>query len=65
MVAIETPLARSLRSKISGGMIQESGPQVAEMEKLYIPQSVANQYTMWISQCFVSQAKDSTDMSWR
>lgn len=34
MVAIETPLDRVRVSKISAGMIQESGPQVAEKEKL-------------------------------
>src|SRR6266536_5853734 len=32
MVAIETPLDRVRVSKISAGMIQESGPQVAEKE---------------------------------
>jgi hypothetical protein len=34
MVAMETPLARVRVSKISAGMIQLSGPQVAEKEKL-------------------------------
>jgi hypothetical protein len=34
MVAIETPLERVRVSKISAGMTQESGPQVAEKEKL-------------------------------
>lgn len=34
MVAIETPLARVRVSKISAGIIQLSGPQVAENEKL-------------------------------
>jgi hypothetical protein len=35
MVAMETPLERVRVSKISAGMIQDSGPQVAEKEKLY------------------------------
>lgn len=35
IVAIETPLARVLVSKISAGIIQESGPQAQEKEKLY------------------------------
>ena len=35
MVAIEIPLDRVRVSKISAGMIQDRGPQVAEKEKLY------------------------------
>ena len=35
IVAIETPLERVRVSKISAGMIQERGPQVALKEKLY------------------------------
>jgi hypothetical protein len=35
MVAIETPLERVLVSKISAGMIQDSGPQVELKLKLY------------------------------
>lgn len=35
IVAIETPLERVLVSKISAGITQERGPQVAENEKLY------------------------------
>jgi hypothetical protein len=34
IVAIETPLERVRVSKISAGITQESGPQVAEKEKL-------------------------------
>jgi hypothetical protein len=34
MVAIETPFERVRVSKISAGMTQERGPQVAEKEKL-------------------------------
>ena len=34
MVAIETPFERVRVSKISAGIIQERGPQVAEKEKL-------------------------------
>lgn len=34
MVAMETPLERVRVSKISAGIIQERGPQVAEKEKL-------------------------------
>lgn len=35
IVAIETPLARVRVSNTSAGIIQDSGPQVAEKEKLY------------------------------
>jgi len=35
MVTMDTPLARVLVSKISAGMIQESGPHAALKEKLY------------------------------
>jgi hypothetical protein len=35
MVAMDTPLERVRVSKISAGMIQDRGPQVAEKEKLY------------------------------
>ena len=35
MVAMETPLERVRVSKISAGIIQDRGPQVAEKEKLY------------------------------
>jgi len=34
MVAMETPLDRVRVSKISAGMTQDRGPQVAEKEKL-------------------------------
>lgn len=36
IVAIDTPFERVRVSKISAGMIQLSGPQVALKEKLYI-----------------------------
>lgn len=42
MVARETPLARVRVSKISAGMIQERGPQVAEKEKLYTQVTMMN-----------------------
>ena len=35
IVVIETPFARVRVSKTSAGIIQDSGPQVAEKEKLY------------------------------
>jgi hypothetical protein len=42
IVAMETPFERVLVSKISAGMIQESGPHVAEKEKLYAQVQMMN-----------------------